>query len=94
MRRDLVQLSVIYVALLVLLALTTGSAFLNLGHFNTALNLAIAVAKAALVYWFFMELRTADGLARMAALGVIFWLLVLLCADAGAWLTRAPMSAQ
>jgi len=94
MKRELLQLSIAYVGLLGLVALTTGSAFvgLGLGPFNVVLNLGIAVAKAALVYWFFMELRRADGLVHLAALSVIFWLLVLLGAHAAAWLTRMPLS--
>ena len=59
MKRELLQLSIAYVGLLGLVALTTGSAFVGLGPFNVVLDLAIAVAKAALVYWFFMELRRA-----------------------------------
>jgi len=92
MKRELLQLSIAYVGLLGLVALTTGSAFVGLGPFNVVLNLGIAVAKAALVYWFFMELRRADGLVHLAALSVIFWLLVLLGAHAAAWLTRMPLS--
>jgi cytochrome c oxidase subunit 4 len=92
MKRELTHLFGVYVALLVLLALTTGSAFLHLGPFNSIINMGIAVAKAALIYWFFMELKTSDGLVRVGALGVIFWLVILLGADAAAWLTRGSPS--
>jgi cytochrome c oxidase subunit 4 len=88
MKRELIHRFGVYGALLALLVLTTASAFLNLGAFNGPVNFGIAAAKASLVYWFFMELRTADGLVRLAALSVIFWLAVLLCADAADWLTR------
>ncbi len=88
MRRDLTQLFAVYAGLLVLFAATTGAAFVNLGALNVVVNLGIATVKAALVYWFFMELRTADGLVRIAALSVLFWLLILLGADVVIWFTR------
>lgn len=46
-------------ALLVLLALTTGTAFLPLGPWNSLLNLAIAAVKTLLVAVWFMRLRGA-----------------------------------
>ena len=48
----------VFTALLILTALTTGVAFLDLGsYFNTVIALTIACAKATLVVLYFMHLR-------------------------------------
>lgn len=65
-------------ALLTLLALTAGSALLRLGALNNILNLAISVAKAALVMGIFMHETEGRRLTRMvSALGFI-WLAILI----------------
>lgn len=66
-----------WIALLVLLAATATSSFIPLGGFNTALNLAIACAKALLVALIFMRLRRAGGLIRPVALIGLVMLVVL-----------------
>jgi cytochrome c oxidase subunit 4 len=67
-----------WVALMVLFALTLASSFVPLHGFNTAVNVAIAVAKAALVALIFMRLRTSTALVRLAALAGLAWLLILI----------------
>ncbi|HTH45102.1 MAG TPA: cytochrome C oxidase subunit IV family protein, partial [Oxalicibacterium sp.] len=47
----------IWVCLMLLLAATFSSAWLELGFWNTLINFAIAALKAALVVLFFMHLR-------------------------------------
>lgn len=83
-----------WLALLALLALTAGSAWLPLGVWNGALNLAIALAKAALVGWRYMALRRDDGVPRLVAatgLATVLLLLGLTAADYGTRvLRRAP----
>jgi cytochrome c oxidase subunit 4 len=64
----------IWLCLLVLLALTCGSAFLHLGAWNSAVNFAVAVAKALLVALFFMQLRDARALIRIFAVTALFTL--------------------
>jgi len=66
-----------WIGLLVLLALTTGSAFLPLGRMNLALNLLIALAKALLVALVFMQLARDTPVVRAAALAGWFTLLLL-----------------
>jgi cytochrome c oxidase subunit 4 len=68
----------IWVALISLLLFTLGSAFLPLGGLNSALNLAIAAAKAFLVMFFFMHLRSAHYALRIAAAVGFFWLAILI----------------
>jgi cytochrome c oxidase subunit 4 len=54
-------------ALLALLAVTVGSAFVPLGWANTPVNLAISVTQAALVMLFSMHLRFAHPLLKVIA---------------------------
>ena len=68
----------VWAALIVLLLLTLGSAYMPLGRFNTAINLAIAAAKALLVAFFFMHLRSAHHMLRIAATAGFFWLAILI----------------
>ena len=66
----------VWLGLLALMALTTGMAFVPLGAGNLPLALAIAIAKALLVLWFFMELKGSAGLTRIVAAAGFFWLLI------------------
>ena len=81
-------LLVVYTALMVLLALTVGSAFLSLGGLNPILNIAISAAKTALIYWFFMELRAASTLIRLAAFSGFYWIAILFAFAVWGLLTR------
>jgi cytochrome c oxidase subunit 4 len=78
-----------WVALLALLALTYGSAYIPLGVFNTWLNFAIATAKALLVAWVFMHLGRSPALVRVFAGTGFVWLLFLAALSAADYLTRA-----
>jgi cytochrome c oxidase subunit 4 len=81
------------VALLVLLALSAGSALLRLGPFNEVANLGIAAIKALLVLTIFMRLKTDNALLRIVA-GVGFaWLAVLIALSLADVLTRMPLLA-
>lgn len=62
------------VALLALLALTTATAYVNLGPCNLPLALGIAAAKALLVFLFFMHLWHGRASFRIAALLGFFML--------------------
>jgi cytochrome c oxidase subunit 4 len=77
-----------WVALLVLLALTLGSAYLNLGAGNTLVNLVIAAVKVALIATIFMHLRRAGGAVRIAAGAALFFLLILALLSFSDLLTR------
>jgi cytochrome c oxidase subunit IV len=86
-----------WAALLALLALTCGSAFIPLGPVNTLLNFAVAVAKALLVATFFMHLRYAPALVRILAVTALFMLALLFALSGTDYATRqvtdAPWSA-
>jgi cytochrome c oxidase subunit 4 len=67
----------VYLALMILLALTLGSAFLDLGSLNPIVNLGIACLKAALVVAFFMHLKESHGVTKVFAAAGLFWLGIL-----------------
>ncbi|ESX70602.1 MULTISPECIES: oxidase [unclassified Mesorhizobium] len=71
------KLTLAYVGLLALLALTVGSSFLALGAFNSALNLTIAAAKAAVIAILFMHLASAGVLPCLAVAAAGLWLMIL-----------------
>jgi cytochrome c oxidase subunit IV len=78
-------------ALLSLLALSAGSALLNLGYFNSVLNLGISIVKTLLVMAVFMHETGARNLTRLtSALGFI-WLAVLLTLTLLDFLTRTAL---
>lgn len=70
----------VWVALLVLTALTVLSARLQFGAWSMFANLLIASAKAALVLWFFMHLKYEKlffkllFLVPIATITIIIWL--------------------
>jgi len=68
----------VWIALIALLLTPLGSAFVPLGALNPAINLAIATAKALLVAWFFMHVRSAHAMLRITAAAGIFWLAILI----------------
>ena len=78
----------VWIGLLILLALTLGSAYLPLGWLNGVVNLAIAVAKALLVMTFFMHLRSSHYVLRIAAAAGFFWLAILIGLSLSDFLTR------
>ncbi len=86
------RLLLAWAALMALLALTLGAAFLPLGPAKPWIAYAIATAKAALVLWFFMEMRSERGLARLAMLAGFVWLAILFALTATDYLTRAWMT--
>lgn len=77
-----------WAALMALLGLTVGATFLPLGPFMPLVNLGIAFAKTALIFWVFMHLRELGGLPRLAAAGALAWLAILFLLMAADYLFR------
>ena len=67
-----------WLALMALLALTTASSYIPMGGWNAAANLGISAVKALLIALFFMHLRGAGALLRIAAVTGLLWLALLL----------------
>ena len=76
-------------SLLLLLGLTVGANFVNLGPFNVAVALAISIAKAALIILFFMEVRYSSPMVWLFATAGFVWLLLLLIFTQSDYQTRA-----
>ena len=74
--------------LLVLLGLTVGVAFVNLGPLNTVVAMSISVAKGALIVLFFMHLRYSKPVIWIFAAAGFFWLGIMLVLALSDYLTR------
>jgi cytochrome c oxidase subunit 4 len=83
------KLAGVYVLLIVLLASTYAVSFFDLGAANFWINVAIAVAKAALVVMFFMRVGST-ALARSVLLAALCFLAILYWLAADDYFTRAP----
>lgn len=82
------RLVLAWLGLLLLLGMTLGAAFLPLGTAKPWVGYAIAAGKAALILWFFMDMRREKGLARIATAAAFLWLLFLLALSGADYLTR------
>lgn len=78
MRRILRPVAIVWLALVALLGVELGGAFIRLGHGFSGLLLLPAGLMVVLVGLYFMRVRASGGLARFFALAAIFWLVVLL----------------
>jgi cytochrome c oxidase subunit 4 len=81
---SLPRLIAVWIALMLLLSATIAASFLPIGNWRQLINLAIAAAKAGLILWFFMELRSETALVRLiagSAGALLFIFAVMLTAD-------------
>jgi cytochrome c oxidase subunit IV len=83
-------LALAWVALLILMLLSLGSAYLKLGAGNAVTGLVIAAIKATIVAWWFMQLRLASATVRAAALVGLFVLALLATLSGVDYATRLP----
>ncbi len=77
-----------FAALMGLLVLTVGANFLPLGPFSAVVAVGIAVAKAALILLFFMEVRYSHPLTWLFATAGFIWLMLLLIISMSDYATR------
>ncbi|HET6598468.1 MAG TPA: cytochrome C oxidase subunit IV family protein [Burkholderiaceae bacterium] len=82
-----------WVALLVLMLLSFGSAYLNLGAGNLITGLAIATIKTGIVVWLFMHLPRANAATRIAAVAGIAMLALLMGLSLTDFLMRSEVAA-
>lgn len=78
----------VHLALLGLLVLTIGVAFVDLGFFNLILAISIAFSKAVLVVLYFMHVRYSDQVTKMYVGAGLLWLLILFGLTLSDYLTR------
>jgi cytochrome c oxidase subunit 4 len=76
-------------ALLGLLLATVASAYVDLGPLNTAVSMLISLTKAALIVFFFMQVRREEAVTRLAAAAGVFWLAIMFVLTLSDYLTRA-----
>ncbi len=75
-------------ALLVLLALTIGAAYLNLGPLNAIVAMLISLAKASLIVLFFMHLRYSKPILWIFAGAGFFWVGIMLVLALSDYMSR------
>jgi cytochrome c oxidase subunit 4 len=79
----------ILLTLLVLTALTTSIAFINLGVFSPIVALGIAVIKMTLVILFFMHVKYSSRLVMLTVAAGFFTFLVLITMTLSDYISRA-----
>jgi len=79
---------VIYAILMVLVLVTVGVAYVELGIYNVAVAMGIAIFKAVLVVLYFMHVKYEGYLTSIIALGSVVWLVILLGLTLSDYLTR------
>lgn len=82
----------VYVALMVLMGLTTGLAFVDLRGLSAPVALVIAATKALLVILFFMHVRTTSRMTQVFVVAGFYWLALLFGGTLGDVLTRPWLS--
>ena len=90
LRRPLV---LTWLALLVLLSISAGTAWIQLGWVNTAIGLAVATLKTVLVALVFMRLRVTHPLLRLTALAGMTTLALLFILSGADYVTRSEAPA-
>jgi cytochrome c oxidase subunit IV len=83
----------VWLALIVLLLATFGSAYVQLGVWNGVTNLAIAALKALLVAIVFMQLRADRPALRIVVIAALFTLGVLFGLSQADYATRVRYAA-
>jgi cytochrome c oxidase subunit 4 len=80
--------AIAWLVLLILLAGTLGSAYLQLGVGNIAVNLLIAALMIAVLATFLMDLRRATMLTRVVAAAGLFWVVLMFALTFSDYLSR------
>ena len=78
----------VFIALMIGTALTTGVAYIDLGRWNTVVALAIATTKMILVVLFFMHVKYSTRLTWAVVLGSLFWFAILMALTMSDYATR------
>ena len=81
----------VFGSLLVLTAVTTGVAYLDLGPLNDPVALAIASTKATLVLLFFMHVKYASKVIWVFSAAGFLWLLIFFVLILTDYATRVPV---
>lgn len=82
----------VWLAVIALLGLSLGTAYIPMARFNSIVCVAIGFAQAVLVWTFFMRLRWSGLLIRLIAVIGLLWILLLLGLSLTDYLTRHPIA--
>lgn len=80
--------TIVYAALLALIGVTVGAAYVDLGIFNRIAALGIACVKALLVLLVFMHVWWSSRGLKMSMIVMVVWLAVLAAITFSDYLTR------
>ena len=78
----------VFLALMVLTAITVAVAFMELGPLNDVVALSIAVTKASLVVLYFMHVRHSTPLTKLVVVAGFLWLILLIALTLADYYTR------
>lgn len=78
----------VFLALMVLTAITVAAAFIDLGAFNDLVAMAIAIFKACLVVLIFMGVRHATRLNKLVVVTGVLFLAILFGITLSDYFTR------
>ena len=78
----------VFVALLVLLFITVGAAYLPLGRWHFPIAMTVAVAKAVLIVLFFMHLLHCHRLTVVVSVAGFLWLGIMIALTLSDYLSR------
>ena len=78
-----------WAALVVLFAVSLGSAYLPLGAGNLSINLAVAAAMIALLAAFLMDLQNSTALIRIIAAAGGLWIIIMFSLTFADYLSRS-----
>ncbi len=78
----------VWLVLMLLLAATLATAYMDLGGNSAALHLGIAGLQVLLLWLVFMDLIRASSLVRLCAMAGLFWLIFMFVLTFADYLTR------
>ena len=81
----------VFAALLILTAVTTGVAYLDLGFLNKAVALTVACVKMLLVVLYFMHVKYSTRVIWVFAGAGLIWFVILLGFTLNDYVTRTPI---
>jgi cytochrome c oxidase subunit 4 len=78
----------VFLALIALTISTVAISKLELGEYNFIVAMTIAVIKASLVVWFFMDIRRSSSMTKLFVCAGFFWMAILLVFVLSDYLSR------
>lgn len=88
LKRRLVRILAVWLALVLLAALTVGTAYIPMGAANMPVNILIAGIKAVLIAIFFMHLASPDSVPRIVCIVAAVMLVVMFALSGVDYYTR------